>query len=121
LTACRPFAAPSVMGIAMEVTQSTPTAPREVRPAIAPGLETIVLQCLAKRPADRPATASELADALLPFASGASAVGAFSSTPDRRARARRLDARNRRSRWRLGLSALLVACASVGVGAFLRF
>jgi eukaryotic-like serine/threonine-protein kinase len=43
---------------------TTPPSPRSVAPAVPPELEDIILRCLAKRPEDRYATASQLASAL---------------------------------------------------------
>src|SRR5436309_16016864 len=45
-------------------TYTSPPPPRQVRPDLPPVLEEIILRCLAKRPADRYATGTQLARAL---------------------------------------------------------
>ena len=49
------------------MSTEAPTSPRTIRPDIPHGLAALVLRCLAKAPADRPASYAALADALRPF------------------------------------------------------
>ena len=50
-----------------QVTGEEPPAPRQINPAIPRDLETIVLKAIAKQPAERYASAQELADDLRHF------------------------------------------------------
>jgi serine/threonine-protein kinase len=61
LTGAQVFSADNAMGLLLQHTQTPPVAPssRSVQP-IPPALDRIVLDCLAKEPADRPASAQEL-------------------------------------------------------------
>ncbi len=65
-----PFKSSNFVALLTKQVSEEPTAPRDRRPdlEIPPGLELIILKCLAKRREDRYATAAEIADALEPFA-----------------------------------------------------
>jgi tetratricopeptide (TPR) repeat protein len=67
-----PFKSSNFVALLTKQVSEEPVPPRERRPDldIPPGLELVILRCLAKRREDRYATAAELADALEPFASG---------------------------------------------------
>jgi hypothetical protein len=58
-----PFQAQSFMGVLTKHVQEPPTPPGQLRPAldIPPQLDEVVMDCLAKEPGDRPATARALA------------------------------------------------------------
>jgi serine/threonine-protein kinase len=64
LTGMLPFDEPS-MGLLLRRVASEPAPSlRAVRPGLPPGLDLLLVDLLAKRPADRPATALDLADRL---------------------------------------------------------
>jgi eukaryotic-like serine/threonine-protein kinase len=67
LTGQPPFDAPDLRELFARVTNEVPRSPRELRPQIPPRLAAVVMQCLAKAPADRPASYAALADVLRPF------------------------------------------------------
>jgi serine/threonine-protein kinase len=59
------FSAESPMGLLVQHAQAEPVRPSaRTELPIPPGLEAVVLSCLAKDPRDRPQTARELADRL---------------------------------------------------------
>ena len=68
LTGKPPFEARDLQMLVRKVTTEPPVSPRVLRPAIPAGLAAVVVRCLAKRAAERPASYAELADALRPFA-----------------------------------------------------
>jgi len=70
LTGVPPFKADSLLDTLMLVLGSEPVAPRQVNPAAPMALELICLKCLAKAPAERYASAAELADDLDRYARG---------------------------------------------------
>jgi serine/threonine protein kinase len=67
-----PFKSPNFVALLTKQVSEEPVPPRDRRPdlEIPPGLELIIMRCLAKRREDRYATAGELADVLEPFAAG---------------------------------------------------
>jgi uncharacterized RDD family membrane protein YckC len=67
LTGRAPFDAPDLRELFAKVTTDAPVPPRQLRRDIPARLSTLVMQCLAKSPADRPASYRALADALRPF------------------------------------------------------
>jgi serine/threonine protein kinase len=67
LTGRAPFDAPELRQLFEKVTRDEPVPPRQVRRDIPARLSAVVMQCLAKAPADRPASYPVLADALRPF------------------------------------------------------
>lgn len=69
LTATRPFDGGSIPEVCAGVLTVPAPALRERRPDVAPALESIVARCLAKNPAERPASVLELSKDLEPFAS----------------------------------------------------
>ena len=69
LTGQPPFDARDLADLFARVTTEAPKSPRLLRPDIPPGLAAVVMACLAKTPAERPASYAALADALRPFSS----------------------------------------------------
>jgi serine/threonine-protein kinase len=65
-----PFRSSNFVALLTKQVQEAPVPPRARRPDldIPPGLEAVIMRCLAKRPADRFPTAQDLADALAPYA-----------------------------------------------------
>ena len=87
LTGQSPFEEPNLASLIARVVDETPTSPDVLQSGISPGLAGVVLRCLAKDPANRPASYQQLAAALEPFNSRA---------PLRRRRARYVRARRAR-------------------------
>jgi len=67
LTGRAPFDAPDLPQLFTKVTTETAIPPRQLRRDIPARLSAVVMQCLAKTPAGRPASYPALADALRPF------------------------------------------------------
>lgn len=67
LTGDVPFVAESLPELCMQIMQEPPR-PMSGTPSIPPGLEAIVLTCLAKKPDERPANVGAFVRALAPFA-----------------------------------------------------
>jgi eukaryotic-like serine/threonine-protein kinase len=59
-----PFEGQSPLAVALRHVQDEPTPPRRLNPSLPPALELVVLRAMAKDPADRYASAAELAEAL---------------------------------------------------------
>jgi len=66
----RPFGSHGPGDLRRAIRDDDPPGPRSIRPLIPPGLEAIVLKCLAKSPADRYARAGDLADDLARWLAG---------------------------------------------------
>jgi len=71
-----PFSGESPVAIAYKHVREEPSAPREVNSAIPPAFEAIVLQAMAKAPADRYPSADELRADLLRYRQGRRVVAA---------------------------------------------
>jgi eukaryotic-like serine/threonine-protein kinase len=69
LTGRPPFDDRDVMALVSRIATESPTSPRAVRREVPRALAAVVLQCLAKSPAHRPANYRLLANALAPFSS----------------------------------------------------
>jgi uncharacterized RDD family membrane protein YckC len=67
LTGRAPFDAPDLRDLFAKVTKQAAVSPRRLRRDIPPRLSALVMQCLAKTPAERPSSYRSLADALRPF------------------------------------------------------
>jgi uncharacterized RDD family membrane protein YckC len=67
LTGRPPFDAPDLRELFAKVTNDAPVPPRRLQRDIPARLSALVMQCLAKSPADRPASYRTLADGLRPF------------------------------------------------------
>jgi serine/threonine-protein kinase len=70
LTGQPPFREESPLDTLVQVLESEPAAPRRLRPQVSAELELICLRCLEKSPADRFASAEQLAEALDAFQRG---------------------------------------------------
>jgi uncharacterized RDD family membrane protein YckC len=68
LTGRPPFDAADLRQLVSRVTTEPAPSPRSLRPEVPARLAAIVQRCLAKTPAERPASYAELAEALRPFA-----------------------------------------------------
>jgi hypothetical protein len=77
LTGAAPFEGADVRSLLTRVESIEPARVRRLRPSVPLDLEAIVHKCLEKNPADRYASAAELADDLAHFASG----GAVAARP----------------------------------------
>ncbi|MBI4601616.1 MAG: protein kinase, partial [Planctomycetes bacterium] len=89
-----------------QIIERDPVEPRKIDPRVHPDLETIVLKCLRKEPADRYGTAEALWQDLRRFVHG----DPIEARPQ--GRWERLARRLRRHRWRLLLAAALAILAS---------
>ena len=69
LTGRPPFDDCDLLTLVSHIATESPTSPREVRPEIPRALAAVVLQCLAKSPADRPPSYRVLASMLEPLGS----------------------------------------------------
>jgi len=63
-----PFDGNTVAAVCGQIISSTPEPPSHHNPALPPAFDTIVMRCLAKNPAERFATAEDLAASLYPLA-----------------------------------------------------
>ena len=59
-----PFPGTTVVAVLTSLATDTPPAPRELNPAIPASLDELIMQLLAKRPADRPASARAVVEAI---------------------------------------------------------
>ena len=67
LTGKPPFMADVAAAVLHQHVRVAPKPPRDLNPAVPPALDALVLQMLAKDPADRPQTAAEVRDRLADF------------------------------------------------------
>jgi serine/threonine protein kinase len=68
LTGVPPFDGSSVAAVCAQILSTNPPVPSKRNPALPPGLDHIVMRCLAKDPADRYPSAEALAASLYPLA-----------------------------------------------------
>ncbi len=83
-TGARPFTGASIMDVLVATSRDEPPRPSKIAPAMAPGLERLILRCLEKNPDARYANARELLDALAELDAAPLAVasrGGESATP----------------------------------------
>ena len=67
LTGRVPFEAEAIPELCLKVVQDAPDPPKSLRPELPEGLNTVVLKCLEKNPANRFENVAELAAALEPY------------------------------------------------------
>ena len=63
-TGAKPFSGTTTMAILMAVAMKPPLPPLDLNPGLPPALGELILHLLAKKPADRPGSAQEVADSL---------------------------------------------------------
>jgi serine/threonine protein kinase len=73
MTGHLPFMGDNLGELFAAILETDPTPIRARSPEVPPGLEEVVMRCLQRKPENRYGSATELADALAPFASGATA------------------------------------------------
>jgi len=115
LTGRTPFTGASAINVLNAVVSQTPPAPRSLRPEIPRDLETILLTCLAKEPAERYPSAQALAEDLGRFLAGHPIEARPPSLGDRAAK---WIGRNRVLASSLALLALGLTLAPLGVTAW---
>ncbi len=111
LTGSPPFRKDTPFETILETVRSRPQPPRRLRTAVPKDLEIVCMRCLEKEPADRYATAGELADDLARFQGGRPIAG------------RRGGVVRALSRWvgrHRGLAATLVVAGLIALAAGLR-
>jgi hypothetical protein len=104
----RPFQADTPVLVMHAITSQEPRRPTKIDPALPQALETICLRAIEKRPADRYASARELADDLRRYLRGEAIVAV---PPSALARLRRKLERHARALAGLSAGALVVAAA----------
>jgi serine/threonine protein kinase len=77
-----PFDGDSAAAVLHQVAYEPPTPPRQCRPEIPAELEAICLRCLAKEPANRYASAAEVAQALTPWCASSPSSTRAPASPD---------------------------------------
>jgi hypothetical protein len=109
-----PFQGNNLYCLAAAIVEHQPPPPARLNPAVPAELSRLILRLLAKSPADRPASARAVADAL----------AALERRPGRppgegEARARSGPDRGRARRWRLAAAAAALAAVLFGVAGYL--
>lgn len=79
LTGRPPFTGPTEFGVMQQHVKAQPVPVGVRRPGVPRGLNALVLALLAKRPADRPASAQEVHGRLMPYLSGTGPLGDMTS------------------------------------------
>jgi serine/threonine protein kinase len=80
LTGRLPFVGSNAMALLMQRVQQEPPAPRSVNPAIPPAVEAVIMKAMAKAPAARYQSATELVQALKTAAGGQAAPTLYGET-----------------------------------------
>jgi Leucine-rich repeat (LRR) protein len=115
-----PFHGPSLASMLRLVATVTPPAPAQQEPGVPAALSDLVMELLAKDPADRPATAAAVARRLGDIEAGARARADAPALPlpaGPRSHAERQAAGPRRRRWALAAAGLLLLAGGVAAGA----
>jgi serine/threonine protein kinase len=81
VTGVPPFDGSSVGAVVAQILSAEPVPPSQRNPAVPPGLDRVILRCLAKSPADRYPSAEALAASLYPFARDTWDSAASAATP----------------------------------------
>jgi serine/threonine protein kinase len=81
LSARLPFVADTLPELCLKVMSDPPVPLRQLRPDVPPGLEALVMRCLEKDRERRPASVSELAASLVPFASQGQGLATLPPAP----------------------------------------
>ncbi len=117
LTGAHPFADRTTAQqlVAAHVRRAAGTSRREETRRFPPPLADVVMRCLEKDPAQRPASASELLTALDSVSTPSATRGSTRTTGSRRAAVRA-----RKRRWILGVAGTAVAVALAGGGAWMK-
>jgi serine/threonine protein kinase len=68
VTGVPPFEGSSVSAVCAQILSADPVPPTQRNPALPPGIDHVILRCLAKSPADRYPSAEAFAASLYPFA-----------------------------------------------------
>src|SRR5262249_11640786 len=83
-----PFPGPDILASLASLALDQPPAPHQINPEVMPGMSRLIMQLLAKKPADRPASAAEVAWTLSRIeqelaAAAQSATGPWPKSPPR--------------------------------------
>jgi serine/threonine-protein kinase len=77
----QPFPGETMTAVSYKIVHTEPVPPAKLNPAIPPQLESVILKCLAKNPANRYQTGEELAQDLAQLLSGAKTESLQSTAP----------------------------------------
>lgn len=84
VTGVPPFEGSSVSAVCAQILSADPIPPTQRNPALPPGIDHVILRCLAKSPADRYPSAEAFAASLYPFARLAAGAELTPNPPARR-------------------------------------
>jgi serine/threonine-protein kinase len=77
----QPFPGETMSAVSYKIVHTEPIPPAKLNPAIPAAMESVILKCLAKNPADRYQTGEELAQALAQLRTGAKTSSLQATTP----------------------------------------
>jgi serine/threonine-protein kinase len=77
----QPFPGETMSAVSYKIVHTEPVPPAKLNPAIPAAMESVILKCLAKNPAERYQTGEELAQALAQLRSGAKTLSLQASAP----------------------------------------
>ncbi len=80
-----PFDAPAGMQVVLRHLRDAPPRPREINPLVPVAMEMLILQCMAKKPADRPRDAEDVIATLDELAVAEGLKGLWPPSPSQRA------------------------------------